>query len=110
MGSDCHADPRITGRTETQQMHAFGSQQVGWRGAITRDAAMVSGFSAALDDGEPSEEPGIITLDLWPAIVRYEELHWLKGTYLKKAAQRPIARIHLSNRQSRIECEWLRAA
>ena len=52
-------------------MHGFGSQLVGWRGAITQDAAMESGFSAALDDGEPSEEPGIITRDLLPAIVAY---------------------------------------
>ena len=46
----------------------------------------------------------------WPAMIRWDEREWWLCTYRKKAATRPIARIHLSSRQDRIECERLRSA
>ena len=46
----------------------------------------------------------------WPAMIRWDEREWWRCTSRKTAATRPIARIHLSSRQDRIECERLRSA
>ena len=114
VGSDCNTDPRSTGVIKSQQyqMHGLGSQQVGWRGAITQKAAMKSGFGAALDDGEPPAKRRVITPVpwLWGKTVPPEEYTRLLITYQEKAATRPIARIHLSDRQDRISDEALRSA
>ena len=77
-------------------MHGIGSQQVGWRGAITQPAAMMELVD---EEVEPPAREG----DRSATTLHVKKYIWYYNMHRKKAATRPIARIHLASRQDGIK-------